>query len=133
YSIITGAQPPVDSINSTWAETYGVDDNQEPNFVMKDLRGEAPVARVSETYATYTGFTAPGNTGVWQRIDFLFGGSNGQWNAQAYAVDDARCDDGMLMSDHRPTVLYVVVNTSNGHIETPYSVFTTQAWLTTKE
>ncbi|KAF8871056.1 Endonuclease/exonuclease/phosphatase [Mucidula mucida] len=97
YSIITGALPPVTSINATWAATYAVPADEQPDFVMQDLRGQAPRERVSEAYATYTGFTPPNSAsaGPWQRIDFT----------RAYAVDEVRGDDGVLASDHRPTVV----------------------------
>ncbi len=40
YSIITGALPPVTSINATWAATYAVPADEQEDFVMQDLRGQ---------------------------------------------------------------------------------------------
>lgn len=77
YKIITGAQTPV-AINSTFAEKYAVG-NEHLNFTMIDLRAEAPRRSVSNTFATFTGFTSPGDSSNWDRIDFIFGGSNEGW------------------------------------------------------
>ncbi|KAF9020819.1 hypothetical protein BDZ89DRAFT_1138385 [Hymenopellis radicata] len=77
YRIITGALPPVSTINATWAATYAVGADEQPGFVMQDLRAQVDRARVSEAYATYTGFTPPNSAtaGPWTRIDFVFGGA----------------------------------------------------------
>jgi hypothetical protein len=77
YSIITGVNQPVD-INSTFAERFDPGDAL-PDFTMTDLRGATPKERVSNTYATFTGFAAPSDTSEWSYIDFAFGGSNGGW------------------------------------------------------
>ncbi|KAJ7836915.1 Endonuclease/exonuclease/phosphatase [Mycena olivaceomarginata] len=75
---------------------------QSPAFSMLDLRAEAPRRVVRSTFATFTGFTAPSITSSWQRIDFVFGGTNGGWTADGYRVESSRTDDGVLASDHRP-------------------------------
>ncbi len=72
-----GASAPV-AINATFAAKYDVG-NQLPNFKMLDFRGQAPRQSVSNNFATYTGFNGPTDTSVWQRIDFIFGGSNLGW------------------------------------------------------
>lgn len=78
YQIVTGVIPPV-AINQTFAEKYAVPNGVLTNFTMKDLKAEAPREYVSGNYATYTGFNAPGDSSVYTRIDFVFGGSNGKW------------------------------------------------------
>jgi endonuclease/exonuclease/phosphatase family metal-dependent hydrolase len=77
YNIFTGVTPPV-AINATFAAKYAVAP-QSPAFSMLDLRAEAPRRVVRSTFATFTGFTAPSITSSWQRIDFVFGGTNGGW------------------------------------------------------
>ncbi|KAK0452086.1 Endonuclease/exonuclease/phosphatase [Desarmillaria tabescens] len=105
YNIITGAIPPV-AINATFAAKYNVG-NQLPDFKMLDLRGQAPRQSVSNNFATYTGFNGPADTSVWQRIDFIFGGSNLGW--YAYKVGSSLSDDGTLASDHRPVFVDVAI------------------------
>ncbi|KAK7047844.1 hypothetical protein VNI00_006172 [Paramarasmius palmivorus] len=109
YNIITGATEPV-PINQTFAERFAVGDDEQPGFKMLDLRGEAPRANVSRNYATFTGFTAPGDTSSWSRIDFVYGGSNGGWNIDGYKVLSALQDDGVLSSDHRPVFADVSIS-----------------------
>ncbi|KAH9925033.1 Endonuclease/exonuclease/phosphatase [Epithele typhae] len=101
YQIITGQIPPV-AINQTFAEKYAVPDGVLPNFVMQDLKAITPRPKISGEYATYTGFNAPGDASVYTRIDFVYGGSNGKWTADAYKVGSSLTDDGVLASDHRP-------------------------------
>ncbi|OCH84829.1 hypothetical protein OBBRIDRAFT_740880 [Obba rivulosa] len=101
YQIATGKIPPV-PLDSEFARKYSVPDGTLPKFAMRDLRGETPKMRVSGHYATYIGFSRPGDASSYTRIDFLFGGSNGGWTAEAYKVGDALTDDGVLASDHRP-------------------------------
>ncbi|KAK0229469.1 Endonuclease/exonuclease/phosphatase [Armillaria nabsnona] len=101
YGIITGSHDPF-AMNATWAAKYDVCDKMS-DFVMEDLRGQAPRRMVSKNYATYSAWTGPSDTSKWTRIDFVFGGSNGGWAANSYKVDSALNDDGLLMSDHRPT------------------------------
>ncbi|TFK41435.1 Endonuclease/exonuclease/phosphatase [Crucibulum laeve] len=101
YEIITGATPPV-AINATFAAKFAVKGDQLPDFKLLDLRAEAPRRSVSSTFATFTGFTAPNDASDWTRIDFIFGGSNGGWMADAYKVETSISDDGLLASDHRP-------------------------------
>ncbi|KAF7369376.1 Endonuclease exonuclease phosphatase family protein [Mycena venus] len=100
YNIFTGAKPPV-AINATFAAKYAVP-SQSPAFSMLDLRAQAPRRAVRSTFATFTGFTAASDTSDWQRIDFVFGGTNGGWTADGYKVESSRTDDGVLASDHRP-------------------------------
>jgi len=101
YEIITGAAPP-EPINATFAAKFAVKAGQMPNFRMLDFRAEAPHQSISTNFATFTGFTAPNDTSSWTRIDFVFGGSNRGWTADAYKVGSSLSDDGVLSSDHRP-------------------------------
>ncbi|KAK0429586.1 Endonuclease/exonuclease/phosphatase [Armillaria borealis] len=84
YDIITGASAPV-SIDAPFTAKYNVG-NQLPDFKMVDLRSEAPRKRVSNNFATYTGFNKPSDTSVWKRVDFVFGGCNFGWTSEAYKV-----------------------------------------------
>ncbi|CDO77744.1 hypothetical protein BN946_scf184993.g7 [Trametes cinnabarina] len=101
YQIITGQLPPV-AINQTFADKYAVPKDVLKNFTMLDLKGQAPRPAVSGNFATYTGFDAPGDSSVYSRIDFVYGGSNGLWTSTAYKVGSSLTDDGVLASDHRP-------------------------------
>ncbi|PSR74723.1 hypothetical protein PHLCEN_2v9602 [Hermanssonia centrifuga] len=101
YNITTGVLPPV-PINATFAATYAVPNGTLDNFIMDDLKGVAPRFSVSGNFATYTGFNSPGDTSVFTRIDFVFGGNNGDWTADGYRVGTSLTDDGILASDHRP-------------------------------
>ncbi|KAJ6574569.1 Endonuclease/exonuclease/phosphatase [Mycena capillaripes] len=102
YNIFTSAIAPV-AINATFAAKYAVP-TQSANFSMLDLRGQAPRRSVRSTFATFTGFTTATDTTDWQRIDFVFGGTNLGWcvTADGYKVESSRTDDGLLASDHRP-------------------------------
>ncbi|RDX39955.1 hypothetical protein OH76DRAFT_1413263 [Lentinus brumalis] len=101
YQIITGQIAPV-AVNATFAAKYAVPNATLPDFKVLDLKAETPREYVSGEYATYTGFTAPGVGSVYTRIDFVYGGSNGKWTADAYRVGTSLTDDGVLASDHRP-------------------------------
>ncbi|RPD60637.1 hypothetical protein L226DRAFT_461201 [Lentinus tigrinus ALCF2SS1-7] len=101
YQIITGQIAPV-AVNATFAAKYAVPNTTLPDFKMLDLKAETPREFVSGEFATYTGFTAPGDGSVYSRIDFVYGGSNGKWTADAYRVGSSLTDDGVLASDHRP-------------------------------
>ncbi|KAK0184718.1 Endonuclease/exonuclease/phosphatase [Armillaria mellea] len=100
YTIITGASTPM-AISSKFDKKYKVGD-QLPDFKMHDLRDRAPRKKVSNNFATYTGFNKPCDTSGWKRIDFIFGGSNLVWTSRAYKVGTSLSDDGILASDHRP-------------------------------
>jgi len=108
YQIITGNAPPV-VVNSTFSEKYAVPDDFSPTFIMSDLKVETPKMRVSGDFATFTGFNRPNDFRVFTRIDFVFGGSNGGWRADAYKVGSSLTDDGVLASDHRPVFADVTV------------------------
>ncbi|TFK72830.1 hypothetical protein BDN72DRAFT_762830 [Pluteus cervinus] len=101
YQIATGLLPPV-AINATFAQKYAVPSTELPGFKLLDLRGQAPRSRISTTFATFTGFSGPQDTSDWTRIDFVFGSGNRGWSADAYRVETALSDDGVLASDHRP-------------------------------
>ena len=78
YQISTGEVPPV-AINQTFAQKYNVPQGKLDGFVLTDLKAKVPRFAVSGEYATYTGFSKPGDTSAFTRIDFVFGGSNGKW------------------------------------------------------
>ncbi|KAI0752547.1 Endonuclease/exonuclease/phosphatase [Daedaleopsis nitida] len=101
YQIMTGQIPPV-AINETFAARFAVPEGTLPDFKMLDLKAQTPREFVSGEYATFTGFNAPGNASAFSRIDFVYGGSNGQWTSNAYRVGSSLTDDGVLASDHRP-------------------------------
>ncbi|KAJ7193608.1 Endonuclease/exonuclease/phosphatase [Mycena pura] len=98
YEIATGARAP-GPLPADFAAKYAV--SGAPGFALCDLRAKVPRAAVSANHATFTGFTAPNDTRSWSRIDFIFAGGCG-WEATRYKVADARADDGVLASDHRP-------------------------------
>ncbi|KIY67302.1 DNase I-like protein [Cylindrobasidium torrendii FP15055 ss-10] len=99
YRIVTGADAPM-KISEEFAAKYTV--KGADNFHMLDLRGQTPPEKVSSNFATFTGFTKPGDASQWKRIDFIFGGNTLGWSSERYKVLSARSDDGMLASDHRP-------------------------------
>ncbi|KZT04996.1 DNase I-like protein [Laetiporus sulphureus 93-53] len=101
YQIVVGALPPI-GVNETFAQKYAVPKGVLPEFLMQDLKAETPRLRISGDFATFTGFNHPGDPSVFTRIDFIFGGSNGGWSADAYRVGSSLTDDGILASDHRP-------------------------------
>ncbi|KAJ7908946.1 Endonuclease/exonuclease/phosphatase [Mycena leptocephala] len=100
YEIVTRIRTP-GALPEDFAAKYSVDSSSSP-FALHDLRAHTPRRAVSANHATFTGFTAPNDTRSWSRIDFLFGGANGGWEATGYKVGSARTDDGVLASDHRP-------------------------------
>ncbi|KAJ7748989.1 Endonuclease/exonuclease/phosphatase [Mycena metata] len=99
YEITIGAQPPV-ALPEDFAAKFAVPAGSPP-FVLHDLRAHTPRRAVSGNYATWIGFTAPNDTHLWTRIDFVFGGGNG-WESTGYKVGSALTDDGVLASDHQP-------------------------------
>ncbi|KAJ6512384.1 Endonuclease/exonuclease/phosphatase [Mycena vulgaris] len=100
YEIATGVRPP-GALPADFAAKYPVGADAPP-FVLHDLRAHTPRRAVSANHATFTGFNGPNDTRVWSRIDFVFGGGNGGWQATGYKVGTALTDDGILASDHRP-------------------------------
>ncbi|KAF8182507.1 Endonuclease/exonuclease/phosphatase [Mycena galopus ATCC 62051] len=100
YEIATGVRVP-GALPADFAKKFAVDPSAPP-FVLHDLRAHTPRRFVSANHATFTGFTAPNDTRAWSRIDFVFGGGNGGWEAAGYKVGSALTDDGVLASDHRP-------------------------------
>jgi len=110
YKIITGALPPV-TINEEFARQYKVPDSKLPKFCMIDIRTKTNPLNISGNFATYTSFKNPENSSSdTERIDFIFGGSNGGWVSESYAVPSALSDDGMLASDHRPVFVHLSQN-----------------------
>ncbi|KAJ7108168.1 Endonuclease/exonuclease/phosphatase [Mycena epipterygia] len=115
YEIATGVRPP-GALPADFEAKYPAPPpgappypypSPAPTFVLHDLRAHTPRRFVSANHATFTGFTAPNDTRVWSRIDFVFGGANGGWESTAYKVASARTDDGVLASDHRPVFVDV--------------------------
>ncbi|KAJ7839149.1 Endonuclease/exonuclease/phosphatase [Mycena olivaceomarginata] len=107
YEITTGVRPP-GALPADFAAKFAVEPGSPP-FVLHDLRAHTPRRAVSANHATFTGFTAPNDTRSWSRIDFVFGGGNGGWEATGYTVGSARTDDGVLASDHRPVFADVAI------------------------
>nr|GAT52786.1 predicted protein [Mycena chlorophos] len=106
YRIVTGALAPT-SLPEDFAQRFSIPASAS-SFVLHDLRAHTPRQHVSANHATFTGFTAPNDTREWKRIDFVFGGGEG-WESTRYRVVDARADDGVLASDHRPVFVDVRV------------------------
>jgi len=73
-------------MNSTFTEKFSTTDPIS-QFHLVDLRGETPKERISNTFATFTGFTPPNETEDWARIDFVFGGSDGEWYVRSFVRD----------------------------------------------
>ncbi|ELU42931.1 hypothetical protein AG1IA_03040 [Rhizoctonia solani AG-1 IA] len=80
YKIFTGVIAPV-AINATFAQKFAVPKNKPlpEGFKMVDTRGATPREKVFGHFATYTGFSAPGYTNSYGRIDFVFGASHVKW------------------------------------------------------
>lgn len=71
---------PMVDIPADFADKFSVPDDSLPDFHMIDLRGETDTLHVSGNFATFTDFVAPENSSnITDRIDFVFGGSNGGW------------------------------------------------------
>ncbi|OCH84831.1 hypothetical protein OBBRIDRAFT_374178 [Obba rivulosa] len=103
YKILTGQLPPM-AIDPEFERKYTASGDTPGDFTMRDLGGETPKMRVSGHFATFTGFKKPNDAANLARIDFIFGGSNGGWSADAYKVISTLTDDGILASDHRPVI-----------------------------
>jgi hypothetical protein len=108
YSIITGVTPPV-PVPASFASKYALSNTTLPGFKLVDFRNAVPRVRVGANFATFTGFNALADTSDWSRIDFIFGGSNRGWTADAYKVDMTVNDDGIIESDHRLVFADVVL------------------------
>ncbi|QRW26077.1 hypothetical protein RhiXN_11154 [Rhizoctonia solani] len=110
YKIFTGVIAPV-AINATFAQKFAVPKNKPlpEGFKMVDTRGATPREKVFGHFATYTGFSAPGYTNSYGRIDFVFGASHVKWQSVAYKADEVLYDDGIYLSDHRPVTVDLVL------------------------
>ncbi|KAL5639931.1 hypothetical protein ACGC1H_006482 [Rhizoctonia solani] len=110
YKIFTGELSPV-PINATFAERFAVpaDSPLPEDFKMIDTRGATPRQKVFGHFTTYTGFSNPGSTSSYGRIDFMFGASHVNWQSVTYKVDEALYDDGVYLSDHRPVTIDLVL------------------------
>ncbi|EMD36811.1 hypothetical protein CERSUDRAFT_95086 [Gelatoporia subvermispora B] len=104
YRTVVGELAPM-QVSSQLTAKYAVPDDVYADFVMRDVREATPQERISGNFATFTGFKKPGNTAGYARIDFVFGGSNGGWNAISYDAPSVLSDDGILASDHRPVIV----------------------------
>ncbi|KAF7329622.1 Endo/exonuclease/phosphatase domain-containing protein [Mycena kentingensis (nom. inval.)] len=108
YEIVTGTRAP-EALPTDFTDRFPLAP-PIPDFVLHDLRANTPRESVSANHATFTGFKAPNDTSSWTRIDFVFaGGDKGGWAATKYRVVDARADDGVLGSDHRPVFVDVKI------------------------
>ncbi|KAF8752062.1 Endonuclease/Exonuclease/phosphatase family [Rhizoctonia solani] len=100
YKIFTGVIAPV-AINATFAQKFAVPKNKP---LPRDSRWST---RGSD--ATREGFSAPGYTNSYGRIDFVFGASHVKWQSVAYKADEVLYDDGIYLSDHRPVTVDLVL------------------------
>ncbi|KAF7291347.1 Endo/exonuclease/phosphatase domain-containing protein [Mycena indigotica] len=110
YKIVTGTRSP-EPLPQDFAERFRIPADgvsTSAAFILHDLRATTPRRAVSVNHATFTGFTAPNDTSAWSRIDFVFAGGEG-WQSTAYRVVDARSDDGVLASDHRPVFVDIQI------------------------
>ncbi|KAI9494981.1 DNase I-like protein [Zychaea mexicana] len=103
YQVITGQVEPLE-LNSTFTEKYSWSDQQEKEFVFKDLIAETVPERRSGDYATFTGFADPDGTDSYSRIDFVMAGSNGGWKSNSFRVAGTLTDNGLWSSDHKPVI-----------------------------
>jgi len=109
YKVLTGSVPPM-PIPEEFVKKFSIPDDQQSDFRMIDMRGVTPPLRVSGNFATFTNFKGPENTREdTDRIDFVFGGSNGNWSCEQFKVPSALSDDGILASDHRPVFAKIVL------------------------
>jgi len=76
YSIATGKTPPV-PVAKEFTDKYD-SRGRLSDFKYLDTRVETLRINVLPNFATYTGWS-PTNTREWERIDFVFGGSNRRW------------------------------------------------------
>ncbi|GJE93090.1 endonuclease/exonuclease/phosphatase family protein [Phanerochaete sordida] len=108
YEIATGTRAPV-HLNATFAHRLAVPEGTLEDFKLQDMRGETPRAKVVGNFATSFPFDDPDNTSKWSRIDFIFGGSNGEWKSTLYKVGTSLTDDGVFASDHHPVFVDVTL------------------------
>jgi len=106
YKVTTGQQGQT-PIDSAFASKYAVQGGD--GFKGIDLRGVVPKQNISGHFATYTGFSSTSNYRDFQRIDFIFGGSNGGWKVTSYKVCNTLSDEGVYSSDHRPVLVDIVM------------------------
>jgi len=100
YGVTTGKVHPV-QVAKEFTDKYNPGPDELPDFKFLDTRVETPKFGVSGNFATFTDWS-PTKTAGWERIDFIFGGSNRRWASTACKVGAGMSDDGMLHSDHRP-------------------------------
>ncbi|KAH9981591.1 Endonuclease/exonuclease/phosphatase [Russula compacta] len=112
YAVLTGTAP-APAVPDDFARRFPLPSSSasaassSEELVMRDLRGAARRAFVGGQWATFTGFHHRKDEEMC--IDFVFGASNGGWEAKGVFVETALSDDGMLASDHRPVVADIVI------------------------
>lgn len=97
YKIATGAQTPL-PLNETFTQKYSWSKKEGDaigDFTLDDVLVATPPERRSGNFATFTGFRAVNDFSAFSRIDFVFGGSNADWTAQAYHRGNMLYDDGV--------------------------------------
>lgn len=100
YQIITGAAEPM-PLNQTFLDRFSWTAEEEAAaglddvFNMVDLLGATPARYRSGHWSTFTGWSAAGDTEDFSRIDYIMGGSNGGWEAEAFRVGETLYDDGV--------------------------------------
>ena len=65
-------------VDKAFADKYDPGPDKLPDFKFLDARVETPRLAVSGNFATFTGWDSTATT-EWERIDFVFGGSNRGW------------------------------------------------------
>jgi len=117
YTVLTGTVP-APAVPDEFARRFPLpSDPSYPNpvdpserkeqLVVRDLRSVAPRACVGGKWATFTGFEHRKDEEAC--IDFVFGRSDGAWEAKNVFVETTLSDDGILASDHRPVVADIVI------------------------
>jgi len=114
YAVLSGTAP-APAVPDEFAQRFPLPSRPNPSagaeeLVMRDLRGAAPRAFVGGKWATFTGFEHRKDEEAC--IDFVFGRSDGGWEAKGVFVETALSDDGILASDHRLVVADVVISST---------------------
>jgi endonuclease/exonuclease/phosphatase family metal-dependent hydrolase len=105
YAVLTGTQP-APPVPDDFARRFPLPDD-DSQLVMVDLRVAAPRLHVGGEWATFTGFENRKKDE--SCIDFVFGRSDGGWEAKNVYVHGNSTDDGMITSDHRLVVADVAL------------------------
>jgi len=103
--VLTGTQP-APPVPEDFARRFPLRPG-DYSLVMVDMRVAAPRLHVGGEWATFTGFENRKKDE--SCIDFVFGRSDGGWEAKNVFVHSNLTDDGLLASDHRLVVADVVL------------------------